>query len=542
MNKSIGFIFFLIFQLSFSSAQNCSFYKKTNDGFQIDFSTNLTNQNYKKVLDSLVNIGFYTLKLDSVNVDKCEYFYIKGKQFKNIWVKRDSITRPYLKNNENNEWVPIHNLDSLIGIINKARQKKGYVFSAVKINPTYLSGDRMGVQLTLNDDKPRKINELIVVGYPKIAKGFIRQLKQINKNQLYQQNTLKQYSERIGNSPFVEEVRSPQVLFRPDSTLAYLYIKKKKSNFFDGIVGFGNDANGDFRITGNVKVELNNNFNAMESIRFQWQSTQDKSQQLDVNFDYPYWFGSLIGTETQLNLYRKDSTFVNVDFQQKIAYQFKPENFVGADFFYEGSNFVLKDTLNNANYKDYTKNGFGLYFKYRKWANSDILGLKNGVMLRGARLSRKGEGEDKRTQYQAEAEVLRLQKLVPKHYLLVKLNAESLFMQDANFYQNELYRIGGFGSLRGFNQFSVLANSYSIGTLEYRFVPSQNLFLPLFTDMAWVDNKLIESQQFLIGIGTGISFLTRWGVFQLNYAIGKFPNSGFDFQNGKIHIGIISRF
>ena len=48
-------------------------------------------------------------------------------------------------------------------------------------------------------------------------------------------------SERVLDLEFVEEIKSPELLFTRDSTTLYLYLKKKFSNSFDGFIGFNTD-------------------------------------------------------------------------------------------------------------------------------------------------------------------------------------------------------------------------------------------------------------------------------------------------------------
>ena len=54
-----------------------------------------------------------------------------------------------------------------------------------------------------------------------------------------------------------------------------------------------------------------------------------------------------------------------------------------------------------------------------------------------------------------------------------------------------------------------------------------------------MDQKLIDRP---FGVGAGISFDTRAGIFSLNYAIGKQFNNPIDFKTAKIHFGFVSVF
>ena len=45
-----------------------------------------------------------------------------------------------------------------------------------------------------------------------------------------------------------------------------------------------------------------------------------------------------------------------------------------------------------------------------------------------------------------------------------------------------------------------------------------------------------------LGLGTGLAFETKTGVFNIAYAVGKRNDQSFDLRQSKIHIGFISVF
>jgi hemolysin activation/secretion protein len=111
-------------------------------------------------------------------------------------------------------------------------------------------------------------------------------------------------------------------------------------------------------------------------------------------------------------------------------------------------------------------------------------------------------------------------------------------------FTNELYRIGGLKTLRGFDEESIFASSYFIATLEYRFLLEQNSFLSVFYNQAWYENQvgntLITDTPF--GFGAGISFQTGIGIFSLSYALGKQFDNPILFRASKLHFGFVNYF
>lgn len=549
--KFILNLLFLLF-VSFSFAQEkkdsvLNFYNYQNESkqYEPDFEKRLMNDSTLiKTLDSLKTIGYFTVTLDSVKGRNV--YFNKGKMYKNIWVRSDSLFV------HKEDWFPVNNLDSLIRTVTDRYAALGYPFSKINIEPRGFRNGEAQVSLSLELFAARTIDGVNVEGYKKLSKGYIKHGLGLKKGRLYNESELKEISDKMQFNNFIEEIRAPQTLFNTDSTTIYLYVKKVKSNLFDGILGFGNDANGEFRLNGNVKVELNNNFNGMEQIRLNWIATADKSTSLDLSVRVPYLFKSAVGTQTDFNLYRKDSVFVNTKIEERLFYQITQNSNIGLNLSHESSNFVLDDYPEIAAlYDDFNKSGYGVSYEYILPSRNRLLEGRTALYLLGKTLKRKGQEKDITTneiiktdaqQYEVGIKAFRIFTLYPKHLVKAQVEGYGLF-SDGDFYsQNELYRIGGFGSIRGFNEESITASAYGISSLEYRFMPNDGFYVSVFGDYAFVENKATLINENLLGVGVGISFLTQLGVFNLSYAVGKQSDTNFDFRNSKIHFGILTRF
>jgi hypothetical protein len=137
---------------------------------------------------------------------------------------------------------------------------------------------------------------------------------------------------------------------------------------------------------------------------------------------------------------------------------------------------------------------------------------------------------------------------------------------------NDLYRVGGLKTLRGFNELSYFASSYAISTLEYRYFLEELSFFSLFLDYAWVQenyktaflatreinvNNQIKYQTYQyieqknkwnnpIGFGIGMQlFMEKAGILSLAIALGKDTQqntTSVNFRQIKLHFGILTRF
>ena len=535
----IYFTLLLVCGITISAQNKNEFYRwnEKKKSYEFDFYS-IDNS---KALDSLTTNGFYTLKVDSIQANKV--FINKGKNYKTIWVKNEFLFK-------NQEYHPTNNLDSIISKYVDDNDKKGFAFSNVQLIPQGNINDEQKIELKLNKGDIRKIDGVKNVGYTKLSKGYIKHGLGLKKGKIYNDALLTNASNVLQNTNFIQQIQEPQTLFRPDSTIVYLYAKKIKSNTFDGILGFGNDENGNFKLNGNIQLELNNVFNGLEQIRLNWIGTANKNTTLDIRVKLPYLFKSPIGSETQFKIFKQDSVFVNLNLNERLFYQINPNSSLGANLTYTSSNYLLDDESFASSYDDFSKTGIGLSYEYFVRHPFQLMEGKSYLNVFASSLTRKENNfswaEDlvnkKSQQYEISLETYRIFQLHPKHYIKGTASFKALIDEEDSFSENELYRIGGFGSVRGFNEESIIANLYGIGSMEYRFLPNNDFYISLFGDYAFIDNKRLDINTSFVSFGTGLSFLTKIGIFNLSYAVGKTENTPFDFKESKIHFGILSQF
>jgi hemolysin activation/secretion protein len=112
--------------------------------------------------------------------------------------------------------------------------------------------------------------------------------------------------------------------------------------------------------------------------------------------------------------------------------------------------------------------------------------------------------------------------------------------------ENELYRLGGNRLMRGFDELTLLTNFYAVTTSEFRLILDQNSFLSLpFIDFGFLqsDSRQLKPKGVLVmGIGLGMNFSTKAGIFNISFASGNYDLNGFDFANTKIHFGYVNLF
>ncbi|WP_420793205.1 ShlB/FhaC/HecB family hemolysin secretion/activation protein [Polaribacter ponticola] len=108
------------------------------------------------------------------------------------------------------------------------------------------------------------------------------------------------------------------------------------------------------------------------------------------------------------------------------------------------------------------------------------------------------------------------------------------YLNSDDFLNNELFRIGGNNTIRGFNERSIFTNNYTYFNIEYRYLTSKESYLYSITDVAKIKNR--SKNNLLIGLGLGYLFKIKESLINIGYVLGKEKNNKFNYNDSKLII------
>jgi hemolysin activation/secretion protein len=125
----------------------------------------------------------------------------------------------------------------------------------------------------------------------------------------------------------------------------------------------------------------------------------------------------------------------------------------------------------------------------------------------------------------------------------IKLGVNGGVFGSENIFRNELFQIGGYKLLRGFDEESQYVSQYAITTLEYRYLIGQNSHFFAFVDGGWAKHmEATKNKHTYIGSGVGLSFETKAGLVNLAWALGKRDDTDLKLRQSKVHLGFVNYF
>ena len=423
----------------------------------------------------------------------------------------------------------------------------GHPFAFIKLDQTKIHNQSISLDLNLTLGPLVTIDSIIL--NPEIIdqKKTIQQIINIKNGDVFNQNLINEISTRIKETPYMMEINNPEYEFINNKVSLFINAKNRPANFINGILGVQPQNDGSIDITGDANVKFINGLKKGETISLKWRKMYVQSQSLNSIIELPYLLNSSFGLFNNLDMLKKDSTFFNISNKIGSTYSFTEKSKLG--LYYLFSRSYLLTTINDINFNSTAINSFGIVYKLDKldykfnprkgfFSSGDLqFGFKNISSLSDTLIEKNNSSN-----YQFD---LTLASYIPiRNKSTIKLACNFGSIINPILYENELYRIGGLNLLRGFDEESLWASSYLIGSIEYRLILEQNSNLFVFFDGGWIEKKLTHEyiNDIPYGFGAGINFETKPGIFSISYALGSQQNNPILFKTAKIHFGFVNFF
>ena len=534
---------------------------------------------------ALMSKGFPAASVDSVFYDSTGAsvdLYI-GDQYKWVQINTDSIDNTLLEaigwngRQFKDKTIDFGKLQQQEERIINYYENNGYPFATVTLHNVGISDDKIKGNLAVQKGPLYHIDSIRVYGKVKIKNLFLQHYLGIANGMIYNNNKLQGISNRLRQLPYLQEQQQWDVSMLGSGSILNLYLQPKKSSEVNVLIGFlpGNNTTGKTQVTGDVHLNLKNSLGQGENILVNWQQLQPQSPRLNLGYNHPYIFNSLFGIDFSFDLLKRDSAYLQINGligleyilsttqSAKIFYQAERSFLLGGgvdtnivlltkklppNIDVSSGNFGISYSFINTNYNLNPRKGNDVELTAtagikKITRNNDIINLKDPS----------NPGFDYNSLYdsiQLKSYRLRLQAAI-SHYTpmgkrsTLKTAAHVGWYQSPQVFRNELFQIGGYQLLRGFDEESIYANEYAVFTAEYRYLVGLNSYFFLFSDAGLTQTKFSTtdySNRFISG-GIGLEFETKFGLLNLSYAMGKRNDLKFDIRNAsKIHFGYINYF
>jgi outer membrane protein assembly factor BamA len=522
----------------------------------------------QKMILKLQSSGYLASSVDSMHIDSSDYtaFFFLGEKYKWAQLEKGNVDDAFLSGTGYRQKIfrkKSFRFDQISKVQNNIIvncENHGYPFASIKLDSISISENEVHASLNLDKNRLFKIDSVLMKGKDVIAPVYIYNYIGIKPGVIYDESKVSRISVRLRELPFVTESKSNEIVFDEKQSKLLLYLEPRKASQFDGVLGVAPDNSGKIILTGEAHLKLQNALRRGEVIELNWKQLPAKTQDLKVHALYPYLFNTPIGIDGNLSIYKQDTTYIDVIKNLGVQYMFNGTNFIKAFVNDKESSLLSTQAFESQTvlpeFADITTTSYGLMLHFEKLDYR--FNPRKGFMIEtspstGNRIIKKNGDLNpviydslklRTTQYHFD--------FSGDYYFpvsqrqVIDIGNKSGYVYSPDLFTNELFRIGGLKSLRGFDEESIHASLYAIGKFEYRYLLEQNSFLFAFYNQAWYENQgrgvIADRSDTPYGFGAGINFETKLGIMSVSYALGKQFDNPLYFRNAKVHFGIVSYF
>jgi len=550
-------------------------FNATGDSVQLVYTLDRIKNQY------LAN-GYITFNIDSIvwTNREAKAFVFVGQQFRigSVNIVSDSLTQNYqnLKSKYLFTYYDTLNVYKMAEEIITNSENNGFPFCRVKVMSSIVS-DQVSYDLSISRGSYFAFDTMHIDGDAVVKKSFLEAYTGLKKGTPYNEALFRKAHGKLNQLPFLYSERNPQLVFIfGGKAKPYLYLKKKKSDQINGLVGLapssGTGVNNKQSVvfTGEFLLKLNNLFRSAKMLSINWRSFRARSQELKTAFSYPYLLSKPIGVDVGLDFVKYDTLYSTLS--RQIGLQYFTSGINGIKAFYQLSTTNLNSidtnqirssrefpSINSVEIKQYglmaNFNLLDYFFNPRKgWFIDGYASAGSKQILRDNTISLVKFGNSAYTLYDSntlKTNQYQLKIKVDKFFPLgnkstIKLGLYMAQIIAPRVYFNELLREGGINSLKGFNEQSIFATNFNMLEVEYRYLFGLNSYFKVFWNGAYYEDKSYGRTQYVYdkpwGFGVGGNIETGAGILSIMYALGKEKSNTFDIRSGKIHFGISSYF
>lgn len=558
-------------------------------GLQTSFASKLACEEYLNRLPALLQSkGYVTASIDSLQykMNSAHLVLFLGESYR--WIKLDVASVPsdllevagWREKQFSGKPLDFEMLQQLQEKMLYRLENTGHPFARIFLDSIILDKEAVTASLKVNKGPAYKIDSIRIYGNGKISNAYLQRYLNIPNGSSYNKEKLLQVDKKLAELAYVESERSADITLLNTGSVLNVYLKQKKSSQINALIGFlpNNDqlSSKKLLITGEANILLRNSLGAGETIGLNWQQIQVKSPHLNFIYQHPFIFKSNVGLDFSFDMFKKDSSFLNVNFQLGALYALNTTQ--SARLFVQRFQTIVSSgglntpaviqsrTLPDAGDVSWLNIGLDYELNTTDYRLNPRSGNELRIIASGGskKIKRNNEilqlkdpndpGFDFAKLYDTinlNAAQVRI-KSTAAHYFPLGKSQRSVFktalnagyFQSRNFFRNELFQLGGYKLLRGFDEESQYLSRYAIATLEYHYLVGRNSYFYVLADGGWgrglnAGNKIDYTY---FGTGLGLAFETKAGIFNLALAVGKRNDFPFDLRKSKIHVGFANYF
>jgi len=408
------------------------------------------------------------------------------------------------------------------------------------------AADSLLVDVSVTEGQKVTIEEVEVTGVVDTDPAVVVRETRLTMGEPYDASRVRTIRDRLQRLNIFSSVSDPQLYLRGGKGGLRINVEEGQTSTFDGVVGYvppaatGTAAPGSSGyVTGQVAVSMRNLFGTGRRLAARWQRTDRSTQELTVRYTEPWVFLLPLNMEGGLLFWQQDSAYVHTRWDLKaevmLSERLSVSGLLTSDRVIPSADVAVPRASKSATLSA----GGEVLYDLRddplspttggRYRADYLYGRKNNDTV-GATMQRYG---------------VDLQFYVPTFTRQVAaLEFHGRRVVGALVDESDLFRLGGFRTLRGYREDQFLGSLVGWVNMEYRLLLGRRTFVFAFTDLGYYQRPddpahgLTAVEGTGIGYGLGVRMDSPLGIIGVSLALGRGDTIGM----AKIHVGLINEF
>lgn len=453
----------------------------------------------------------------------------------------------------------IETLNRLFDKVLKEAQNRGRPFASIKLDNIEQVANKLKATLDYNPGPLITFDTVQITGNSKTKGLYLNRLLKIMPGTPFSQKQIDRSVEVLKNLPFVRLSGPPQLSFQNLEATLHLPLNDRKINALDGIIGLiPSDATNDkLLVTGRFNLALYNVGGWGRNYSLSWQRVKVHSQSLNITAREPMLLGSWLDLGLTYSLLKEDTTFLNRDLRVDVGYRTGPTTYLSFFSRQQSGNLLAvaqwANTTKLPDIADFKFNNYGVSMHFSSlddvfwprtgWLGNVELGMGNKRLVKNIGLPDIVYHDTRSKSFQYYLTLFSEKHLYFKQHIGTFVRGSAGEVGNEHLLLNDLYRLGGLKSIRGFNENFFFANRYVYVNFEPRYYFHDYSYFLLFLDMGRIWNEVgTGAKDWPRSSGMGVRLDTEGGVFNFIIAWGRSNEQAVGLKTPHIHFGYTGKF
>lgn len=419
-----------------------------------------------------------------------------------------------------------YNLDQLPRLMQELislYHSRGYLFAKVQLDSLILSPEGVAY-LGITEGKPMRVKEYLVRGNKITREKTLLNLSGLTSAKIITPQVLTQAEENILRKSYIRDC----VVQPLDDSSLLIRVEEGRMTFLEGVLGM-NSVNSELQLSGQLRLNFLNLWGSDRAIRLFWKQIPSANKELSLSYHDSGFPGLPFAADLEIYRSEQDSTWIKSKAALDIYYQMLRQKLgiaLGAENIRPGYRTpALIERVNT--------NSIGAFWDYTRLegGSNPIRGMQ--WQLRYSLINGTEAGNFSGS---VEAGTMLYFPLATRWIGHMGVQIRNLDNAQAKSW--EQFKMGGYGSLRGYREDEFSSFRLAWSNFELRYLLNTDSRIYLFFDQGFMGKSENSLKSDIFGLGGGLKIRTKLGILGIEYGLGyrdkRFARIGL----GMVHAGL----